>query len=165
MQQSNGSMRAALARAAGYLALWVVLIGFDPLDLVVGVFAAAAATWTSLRLLPPTAGRVRFAVLIALLPRFLWQSVVAGLDVARRAFHPRMPLQPDFVEYPVNLPRGQARNAFETITSLLPGTVPCGDDAQTIVYHCLDVGQPVVEQLAADERAYGRALVPGRSHG
>jgi len=165
MQQSNGSMRAALARAAGYLALWVVLIGFDPLDLVVGVFAAAAATWTSLRLLPPTAGRVRFAVLIALLPRFLWQSVVAGLDVARRAFHPRMPLQPDFVEYPVNLPRGQARNAFETITSLLPGTMPCDEDAQTIVYHCLDVGQPVVEQLAADERAYGRALVPGRSHG
>lgn len=165
MQQSNGSMRAALARAAGYLALWVVLIGFDPLDLVVGVFAAAAATWTSLRLLPPTAGRVRFAVLIALLPRFLWQSVVAGLDVARRAFHPRMPLQPDFVEYPVNLPRGQARNAFETITSLLPGTMPCDEDAQTIVYHCLDVGQPVVEQLAADERAYGRALVPGRGHG
>jgi multicomponent Na+:H+ antiporter subunit E len=158
-------MYAAIVRGAGFLALWVVLIGLDPVDLAVGAFAAAAATWTSLRLLPPEAGRVRFAVLVALLPRFLWQSVVAGVDVARRAFHPRMPLRPDFVAYPVNLPRGQARNAFETITSLLPGTVPCGDDAQTIVYHCLDVGQPVVEQLAADERAYGRALVPGRSHG
>ena len=158
-------MHTAIARGAGFLGLWVVLIGLDPVDLAVGVFAAAAATWTSLRLLPPEAGRVRFAVLVALLPRFLWQSVVAGVDVARRAFHPRVPLRPDFVAYPVNLPRGQARNAFETITSLLPGTVPCGDDAQTIVYHCLDVGQPVVEQLAADERAYGRALVPGRGHG
>ena len=158
-------MHTAIARGAGFIGLWVVLIGLDPVDLAVGVFAAAAATWTSLRLLPPEAGRVRFAVLVALLPRFLWQSVVAGVDVARRAFHPRVPLRPDFVAYPVNLPRGQARNAFETITSLLPGTVPCGDDAQTIVYHCLDVGQPVVEQLAADERAYGRALVPGRSHG
>jgi len=158
-------MHTAIARGAGFLGLWVVLIGLDPVDLAVGVFAAAAATWTSLRLLPPEAGRVRFAVLVALLPRFLWQSVVAGVDVARRAFHPRVPLRPDFVAYPVNLPRGHARNAFETITSLLPGTVPCGDDAQTIVYHCLDVGQPVVEQLAADERAYGRALVPGRGHG
>ena len=158
-------MHAAIVRGAGFLGLWVVLIGLDPVDLAVGVFAAAAATWTSLRLLPPEAGRIRFAVLVALLPRFLWQSVVAGVDVARRAFHPRMPLQPDFVVYPVSLPRGQARNAFETITSLLPGTVPCGEDAQTIIYHCLDVGQPVVEQLAADERAYGRALVPGRGHG
>jgi multicomponent Na+:H+ antiporter subunit E len=158
-------MHAAILRGAGFLAFWVVLIGLDPVDLAVGAFAAAAATWTSLRLLPPEAGRVRFAVLVALLPRFLWQSVVAGVDVARRAFHPRVPLRPDFVAYPVNLPRGQARNAFETITSLLPGTVPCDEDAQTIIYHCLDVGQPVVEQLAADERAYGRALVPGRGHG
>ena len=88
-----------------------------------------------------------------------------GTAVARRAFHPRVPLQPDFVAYPVNLPRGPARNAFETITSLLPGTVPCDEDAQTIIYHCLDTGQPEVEQLAADERAYGRAFVPGRGHG
>jgi multicomponent Na+:H+ antiporter subunit E len=158
-------MHAAILRGAGFLAFWVVLIGLDPVDLAVGAFAAAAATWTSLRLLPPEAGRVRFAVLVALLPRFLWQSVVAGVDVARRAFHPRVPLRPDFVAYPVNLPRGQARNAFETITSLLPGTVPCDEDAQTIIYHCLDVGQPVLEQLADDERAYGRALVPGRGHG
>jgi multicomponent Na+:H+ antiporter subunit E len=163
--ETAGRRRAAIARGAGFLALWVVLIGLDPIDLAVGACAAAAATWTSLRLLPPEAGRVRFAVLVALLPRFLWQSVVAGVDVARRAFHPRVPLQPDFVAYPVNLPRGQARNAFETITSLLPGTVPCDEDAQTIIYHCLDIGQPVVEQLAADERAYGRALVPGRGHG
>ena len=158
-------MHTAIVRGAGFLGLWVVLIGLDPVDLAVGAFAAAAATWTSLRLLPPEAGRVRFAVLVALLPRFLWQSVVAGVDVARRAFHPRVPLRPDFVAYPVKLPRGQARNAFETITSLLPGTVPCGEDAQTIIYHCLDVGQPVLEQLAEDERAYGRALVPGRGHG
>jgi multicomponent Na+:H+ antiporter subunit E len=158
------TLAAALVRGTGYLFFWIVLIGLDPVDLAVGVAAAAAATWTSLRLLPPAAGRVKLAALAALLPRFLWQSVLAGCDVARRAFHPKMPLQPDFVEYPVRLPRGQARSAFVTITSLLPGTMPCGQDAQTIEYHCLDVRQPVVEQLAADERAYGRALVPGRRH-
>jgi len=159
-------MGTALARLLGLFALWIVLIrSAAPADLAVGALTAAAATWASLRLLPPDAGRVRFAVLVALLPRFLWQSVLAGIDVARRAFHPRVPLSPDFVAYPVNLPRGPARNAFETITSLLPGTVPCDDDARTITYHCLDTGQPVVEQLAADERAYGRALVPGRGDG
>ena len=59
-------MYAAIVRGAGFLGLWVVLIGLHPIDLAVGVFAAAAATWTSLRLLPPEAGRIRFAVLVAL---------------------------------------------------------------------------------------------------
>ena len=154
-----------IARGAGFFAFWVVLIGVDPADLAFGVFPVAAATWSSLRLLPPETGRVRFVALVALLPRFLWQSVHAGFDVARRAFHPKVPLAPDFIQYPVSLPPGPARSAFETITSQLPGTMPCGESAQTIEYHCLDTGQPVLEQLAADERAYGRALVPGRDHG
>jgi hypothetical protein len=29
-----------------------------------------------------------------------------------------------------------------------------------IEFHCLDTGQAVVEQLAAEERAYARALQP-----
>ena len=32
-------------RGVGYFALWVLLIGFKPADLVVGLAAAAAATW------------------------------------------------------------------------------------------------------------------------
>ena len=151
-------MLAALTRGVAFLVLWIVLIGLDPVDLAVGVFAAAAATWTSLRLLPPEAGRVRFAVLVALLPRFLWQSVVAGVDVARRAFDPRLPLKTGFVVYRTRYPRGPARNAFASLTSLLPGTVPAEDDAQGLHYHCLDVGQPVAEQLAAEEEAVSRVL-------
>lgn len=153
-------MHTAIVRGAGFLALWVVLIGLDPLDFAVGVFAAAAATWTSLRLLPPGSHRLRFAALPRLALRFLWQSVVAGVDVARRAFDPRLPLKTGFVVYPTRYPRGPARNAFASLTSLLPGTVPAEDDAQGLLYHCLDVEQPVAEQLAAEEQAVSRAL-PG----
>ena len=64
----------------------------------------------------------------------------------------------------VGLPRGSARNAFELISSLLPGSVPTDEDETSIEYHCLDVGRPVVEQLAAEERAYAKALLPGRLH-
>ena len=89
------SVRAALARVAGFLAFWVILIGFGPVDLVVGLITAAAATWTSLRLLPPQPGRVRLTALLSLIPHFLWKSVVAGVDVARRALDPRrLPLRP-----------------------------------------------------------------------
>jgi len=148
----------AIVRGAGFLGLWIVLIGLDPLDLAVGVVTAAVASWASLRLLPPETQRVRLAAVPALALRFVWQSVVAGVDVARRAFAPRMPLKPGFVVYPTRYPRGPARNAFASLTSLLPGTVPCRDNEQGLLYHCLDVGQPVTEQLAAEEDAVARAL-------
>ncbi len=90
--------------------------------------------------------------------RFLYQSIVAGADVARRALDPRLPLRPGLVAYPVRFPPGTARNAFATLTSLLPGTVPAGAERGRIVYHCLDVDQPVMSQLAAEEAALARAL-------
>jgi multicomponent Na+:H+ antiporter subunit E len=151
-------MVAALARGAGFLALWVVLIGLDPVDLVVGVLTSSAATGVSLWLLPSGTQRLRVAALPRLALRFAWQSVVAGVDVAHRAFDPRLPLKTGFVVYPVRYPRGPARNAFASLTSLLPGTVPVWDDAQGLLYHCLDVEQPVAEQLAAEEEAISRAL-------
>ena len=107
---------------------------------------------------------MRLGLLLTLLPRFLWQSLKAGVDVARRAFSPRMALATGFVRYPVGLPRGSARNAFELIVSLMPGSVPTDEDEASIEFHCLDIEQPVVEQLAAEELAYAEALVPGRRH-
>lgn len=156
----------AVLRAAMFLCIWVVIDqSAKPANVLVGLIATAAATWLSLRLLPPASGRVRVTALALLLPRFLWQSLRAGLDVALRALHPRLPLQPGFVDYPVQLPRGSARNAFELISSLLPGSVPTDETDTAIEYHCLDVGQPVVADLATEERAYARALIPGRRHG
>ncbi len=156
----------ALVRALLYFAIWLIVDqSAKPANLFFGVLAALAATWVSLRLLPPATGRVRLGVLLTLLPRFLWQSLVAGVDVARRAFSPRLPLAPGFVDYPVGLPRGSARNAFELISSLMPGSVAAGGTETEVEYHCLDTSQPVVEQLAAEERAYAAALLPGERHG
>ena len=148
----------ALARAAGFLVLWLVLAGAAPADLPAGLAAAVAATWTSLRLLPPGSARLSPAALVRLALRFAYQSAVAGLDVAWRALDPRLPLRTGFVAYPVGFPPGAARNAFATLTSLLPGTVPVGDEGERLLYHCLDVEQPVVSQLAAEEAALARAI-------
>ena len=58
----------------------------------------------------------------------------------------------------MRFPPGTARSAFAAFTSLLPGTVPAGDEGSAILYHCLDVGQPVVAQLTAEEALLSRAL-------
>jgi len=150
--------RDAVWRWAAFLGLWLILAGADPADIPIGIAAAIAATWTSLRLTPPGRSRTAPVALAGLALRFLYQSVVAGADVARRALDPRLPLRPGFVNYPVGFPPGASRNAFTTLTSLLPGTVPAGDENGQLVYHCLDVDQPVVSQLAAEEAALSRAL-------
>ena len=155
---SRTLLRSSLPRAVGFFAFWLILSGLDPADLPVGALASAIATWTSLRLFPAGQGGLRPIAAIRLVLRFLYQSIGAGLDVARRALDPRLPMRPGFVTYPVRFPPGTTRNAFATLTSLLPGTVPAGDDGDGLVYHCLDVDQPVVSQLAAEENALSRAL-------
>ena len=107
--------------------------------------------------MPPAAGQFRVVALLAYLPHFLWQSILAGVDIARRALDPRMPLRPGFVSCPTCLPPGRARNEFKSFTSLLPGSVPAGDEPDAIIYHCLDTSQPVAEQIAAEERALRRS--------
>ena len=156
---------AALVRSAIFLMFWVALIGFSFSALLVGCIAAGSATWVSLRLLPPTPQRVRLGALVLLLPRFLWQSLLAGWDVARRAFDPRLPLRPGFVAFRSAHAPGHLRNTFATISSLMPGTLPCGEDGNDIIFHCLDVGQPILEQLAAEEKALAHVLDEGTGDG
>ena len=157
--------RAAIVRGLAYLALWLVLLpSMKPGDLVIGLLSVAAATFVSMKLLPPAAGSLNVAALLLLAPHFLWESVKAGLDVARRALAPRPRLAPGFVSCPLDFPPGLARNTFATITSMMPGTVPSGEDNATLVSHCLDTSQPVVEQLWKEEALLSRALVAGRRH-
>jgi multicomponent Na+:H+ antiporter subunit E len=169
MSQSTSAtpswVRAAWARGTLYFGFWLLLAGpweggpgWEVVaDLTLGLLAAAAATWVSLRLLPPAQGRLRLGALARLAVHFVWQSVVAGVDVARRAFDPRLPLRPGYLPYPVRLPPGTKRSAFGAVTSLMPGTLPVGTDAQdALVYHCLDMDQPVAANLTRDEALLAR---------
>jgi multicomponent Na+:H+ antiporter subunit E len=164
---SPASLRAtALWRGAAFFLLWMLLMqSLKPSDLMVGLLACVAACWVSLRLLPPSSGCLHFGRLLALLPHFVWESVLAGVDVARRALSPRMPLSPGFVTCPLAFPPGFARNTFATITSLVPGSMAAGEAEGEIVYHCLDTSAPVAEQIWKEERLLARALVAGRHHG
>ena len=146
------TLGSAIFRATGFFGFWLVLTGADAGDLAAGLVAAVAATWASLRLMPAQPWNLRPIKLAKFALHFLRQSIAAGIDVAWRALDPQLRLQPGFVVYPAQLPPGTTREAFCAIMSLMPGTLPCGttkDNALTI--HCLDVTQPVAEQLAAEE--------------
>jgi multicomponent Na+:H+ antiporter subunit E len=85
--------------------------------------------------------------------RFLAQSVVAGVDVARRVFDPRLPIQPGLVVYRPRLRDPQRQSVLATLSSAAPGTLAVGTDAEgNLIYHVLDTRLPNADGLAADER-------------
>lgn len=159
--------RAILVRGVAYFVVWMIMAGGRDADVLPGLAAAALATWISLVLLPldPAFAQVRPLAVLRLAIRFVWGSVVAGLDIARRAFSPSLPLKPGYVTYRVALPPGTSRNLFTSVTSLMPGTLPSGTgDSDGVIYHCLDVDQPVLRDLGQEEVRLIVALGRGRTH-
>jgi multicomponent Na+:H+ antiporter subunit E len=151
---------------AAYLCLWIAIAGTDLRDLPAGVVTALAATWASLRLLPPTGRRPKLLAVLRLLGRLASQSVLAGLDVARRALDPRLPLRPGLVLFPTALAPGTTRSVFLALESLLPGTLPAGlHPSGAILVHCLDVDAPVESQMARDESTLLAAFDQAGDHG
>lgn len=163
--RAPGKARSAAYRSAGFLGFWLILTGGNPADIAAGLVATVAATWASLRLLPAERWHVQPAKFAGFILHFLYQSISAGIEVAVRALDPRLPLRPGFVVFRPRLPAGTKRNAFFSIMSLLPGTLPCGSaEGDGLAVHCLDVTQPVVAQLTAEEALYMQALGGAQHH-
>lgn len=153
------ALQVAAGRALLLFALWLMVAGHDIADLPIGIATAAAATWASLRLLPPSRLRLRLWSLTSFGVHFLKQSVVSGVQVAWLALSPSMPLRPGFVTYRSRLQSPSARSAFCALSSLLPGTLPVGsDDEGELLVHCLNVDQPVAANLAAEEALFSRMI-------
>lgn len=97
-----------------------------------------------------------FATLVL---NFARQSIVSGIDVAHQALRPQLQLRPGFVSYHCHLPPGTARTTFCALSSLLPGTLPTGaDENDALIVHCLDVNQPIVANLNAEEALFTRVF-------
>jgi multicomponent Na+:H+ antiporter subunit E len=148
----------AVRRGAIFFVLWLAISGFDASDIVVALVVSAAATRASLIIVEPRAARLRPAAALMLAVNFLQGSLVAGFDVARRAMRPKLDLRPGFVRSPLRLGPGDARNAFCAIASLLPGTLPTGDDGDAIIVHGLDTSQPIASDLAREEGLFMRTF-------
>lgn len=144
-----------LRRFAIFLGLWLVLIAFTVTNLLVGAITAAIATKISLHLRPQAIGPISYVALIRLTGHAIWQSLVAGFDVARRALDPQLPLDIGYIRYPTAFQTPASRSAFRVLTSLQPGTLPVSpDETGDIDFHCLDTRQPIAAELAATERLF-----------
>jgi multicomponent Na+:H+ antiporter subunit E len=155
-----------LKRFVIFFAVWLILTGASLEGLIVGVLASAASAWVSRALLPVRGDRaVSLVRLLGLAPRFLWRSVVGGVDVAWRALHPRMPLREGWLSYRTRLPPGGARVTLGSEMSLLPGTLAAGSRGDTLHVHCLDTSHNVAAQMSEEEARIAAVAGEGPRHG
>jgi len=77
---------------------------------------------------------------------FLWQSLRGGLEVAKYAVEPRMPLHPGFLRYRLSVPAGPARVFLINCLSLLPGTLSANIEGDELVLHALDDEADVIAE-------------------
>ena len=120
--------------------LWLALTGLT--DVFFGLVAVVLALAASIWLAPMQLTRFSLPGLARFLPFFVAQSVAGGLDVARRALDPALPLAIHDCPYRLTLlPAGQARTVFIGTVSLLPGTLARDLDGDTVWVHSI-AGDP-----------------------
>jgi multicomponent Na+:H+ antiporter subunit E len=149
-------MTAGAIRFALLLLAWAAITGGA--DLPLGALAAAAAAWCSLLLAPPSVRRPNAPALALLVLRFPWQALRAGIDVARIALDPRRVPTPGDISWTPRLPPGAARDAFLAYASLLPGTLPAGEDGEAIIIHALTADPAIAAAMTAEEARFARAI-------
>jgi len=126
----------AVFRTVLFALLWWILTEGAMNSWLVGAPVVLFAVFVSGVLLPGASwslpGLVRFV------PFFLWHSLRGGVDVARRALQPRLPISPGLLEHRWRLPPGLPRVFMANTVSLLPGTLSAELDEECLHIHVLD---------------------------
>jgi multicomponent Na+:H+ antiporter subunit E len=152
-------------RALLFAVLWWVLAGGAAWGF--GAPVVAAAVGVSLALQPVRRVWLRPWGLLRFAGYFLMRSPRAGLDVARRAFAPGLPLAPALLDFRLRLPEGPARTLLVNTMSLLPGTLSAGIEGNRLRLHVLDTQLPVEQELREVEThiaaMFGLELKPDNS--
>lgn len=142
-----------VSRALLFSLLWWALTDGTAGSWWIGASAVAGAVVISVTLVPSIG--IVWREVMGFVPFFLWHSLKGGVDVAWRAFHPRLPLTPELIEYPLRLPPGLPRVILVNTVSLLPGTLSAELGDQVLKVHVLDSLGDFLAELEALEQRVG----------
>ncbi len=128
-----------------YLGLVGIVDGFDVFvqELIIGSFVSLVLTFILAKYVAYTIDYkfpVRLLVFIfAYLPVFIWQLILANLDVARRVLSIHIPLNPGLVKVETDLEGDFAKLTLANSITLTPGTLSIDVNEQWIYIHTVDV--------------------------
>ncbi len=133
--KDNGNKLSHKFQQASFLAsfcilfaLWLLLSGhYDLFHISLGVICSALVAYFSHDLLFPefqwrrnTGVAFRF---ICYIPWLFYQIILANIHVAKRALHPRMPIDPAIIQFKTKLSSDLALSTLANSITLTPGTI------------------------------------------
>ena len=156
----SARVRVLVLRPAAFALLWIVLTEGELQGWWFGLVAVPLATVLSQRLLPAR-GRAGLELLatVRLAGFFAWQSVVGGVDVARRALDPRLPIRPGLLDIDLRHADTSTALSFAALVSLLPGTICVHIDDRACI-HVVDTSQDIPARLRVAEQRIADAIGP-----
>ncbi len=143
-----------LLRGILFSLIWWLLTDGDTASWWIGVPAVALALIINIALLPSS--NLVWHEFLIFVPFFLLRSLLGGVDVARRAIDPRMPIAPALFEYPLRLPAGMPQVFMANTVSLLPGTLSAELCTNCLKVHVLDSRGGFLAELEAVEQRVAR---------
>jgi len=145
------NVTAITFRMSLLLLVWWALTEGDASGLLFGLVCVAITTGMSMYLFPPGPRRIQVIPILAFSLFFLTRSVTAGVDVARRLLSPQLPTNPGFRTFELRLPEGGPRWLLANTLSLMPGTLSVALEGSRLELHCLDIEDPVEDDVRAVE--------------
>ncbi len=153
--------QSVVVRTLLFALIWWILTEGVPSSWWVGAPVILLAVLASAVLLPTV--HWSWAGLLRFVPFFLWRSLCAGMDVAKRALLPRLPISPGMHDHRWRLPPGLPQVFMANTVSLLPGTLSAELDEKYLRVHVLDQTGAFASKLAVIEarvaRVFGLNLV------
>ncbi len=143
-------------RGLVFALVWWVLTDGAAASWVIGVPAVLLAVAVSIVLVSPVP--VVWSELLRFAPFFLYHSLLAGSDVARRIFLRRVSIDPALVRYTLRLPPGPSRLVMANVVSLLPGTLSAELGRNLLTVHVLDRQKDFLAELDMVEQRVARML-------
>ncbi len=137
-------------RGGLFLFIWGVLTDGDTSSLSIGLPAVMLTIIVSIILIPPT--HIVFIRVIWVVPLFLIYSFKGASDVAWRVFHPRLPISPGLIKYPLSLPPGLAQVLMINLVNLVPGTLTAKLEHNVLTIHVLDIRNDFKTELITIEQ-------------
>jgi len=130
-----------------YSALWALFAegGGWSLGVPSILLAVVLSVWLGIRPWRPS-----LRVLPGFIGFFLGRMIAGGWDVAVRALHPQLPLQPAWLDYPLRSDSPRVRLLLSALVGLLPGSLSSRVEGDRMRVHVLDERQawePTVVEL------------------
>lgn len=140
---------------AALLVTWLLLVNsVHPRLILLGVVFSVAISWLSSRFLPLTPAIHSWSAGFRFIPVFLWDIVVANIQVALIILRVNRPPRATWMEMPLDMQDPFAMSTLASVISLTPGTVSARFDAdrRVLLIHTLDTADPAAEVARMKER-------------